>query len=137
MSTIIRTIEDPTPEKVRVGDYLTLRRHTPGGVGVEVRGTVHTWNVIYADYLTLKGWANKRFTIDGEHQMWTVTRIQREEVTASELIPFTTGYATITRGGAERRVWGIFQASRFYPIDIIDGEPYAAASWTDFVAIKP
>lgn len=133
MTTVVRMIENPTPEKIRERDYVTLRRLRPNGRGVEVRGTVHAFNRIYSDYLTLSGWANQRFHIDGDNPAWAVARIQREEEVTSPLIPFTTGHATINRGGVARRVWGIFQAGRFYPIDILDGEPYVATSWTDFI----
>lgn len=132
MTTAIRVIDNPTPEKIRVGDYVTLRRIRTNRTGVEVRGTVHHWDPIMADWLSLVGWPNQRFHIDGDGHPWAVARIQREEEVTSPLIPFTTGHATITRGGSQRRVWGIFQAGRFYPIDILDGEPYVASSWTDF-----
>ena len=134
-ATITRVIEEPSPEKIRQGDYITLRRIGPAGwAGVEVRGTVHRWDPIYADWLTLKGWPNRRFHIDGERPEWSVARITREEPVHSTAIPFTTGQATMHYPGQESwRTHGIFMAGIFYPL-YVDGRPMPRGRWTDFVA---
>jgi hypothetical protein len=139
MSTIIRVITDPSPEKIRVGDYVTLRR-TGGPYSNEVRGTVHRWDPIYADWLTFKGWPNQRFAIDGDHAQWSIARIQREETVHADDVPFVTGTATVSRRvpGERRdvrmphRERGIYMAGRFYPIGA-DGRPLPPAEWFDFV----
>jgi hypothetical protein len=136
-ATITRVIEEPRPEKIRQGDHITLRRIGPSGwAGVEVRGTVHRWDPVYADWLTLKGWPNRRFHIDGERPEWSVARITREEAVHSVLVPFTTGSATVYGSSPNPegiRMHGIFMAGIFYPLDH-HGRAMPRGPWTDFVA---
>jgi hypothetical protein len=135
MTTITRTITGPTPEKLRTGDYVTLRRlGRTNSPPVSVRGTVHRWDPIYADWLTLAGWPNQRFAIDGDGAQWTIDRIERSEV-VTEGIPFVTGEATVTYPGrrAERRR-GVYMAGKFYPLGDHGQAMAVPEAWTDFIA---
>lgn len=136
MTTFTRTIDNPTPDKIRVGDHVVLHRRE-GATPIEVRGTVHTFDPIYSDYLTLKGWANKRFHVDGHAAGWRVGQIRRNETVSGVNVPFSMGHATVERGGHDHRVWGIHLDGHFYPIDIIDGDTYRAAGFKDFVGSVP
>lgn len=141
MTTITQTITNPSPEKLRAGDYVTLRRmsrtNTPP---VSVRGTVHRWDPVYADWLTLAGWPNQRFAVDGPDAAWTIDRIARQ-LPAPAGVPFTTGTATVNRRvpGERRdvrrphRERGVFIAGRFYGLGA-DGRPLPPTEWSDFQA---
>jgi hypothetical protein len=134
MSTVIRVIEPATPENIKVGDYLTLRRIRAKGPGVEVRGTVNGFNRIWGDYLTLTGWPNQRFHIDGENPAWTVTRIQREEELPDQGVPFIAGHATVHNPGEPGvRRPGVLLHGVFYVVHSSEGN-YRPAHWTDFLA---
>lgn len=131
MTTVIRVIDNPTPEKIRVGDYVTLERI--GHKGVQVRGTVFRWDPVYADWLAIAGWANQRFAIDGGRVSWTVARIQREETVPHSGVPFSTGYATVERKDERPHgEWGIYLHGQFYAIDRKTGDVQPWAPWSSF-----
>ena len=131
---ITRTISNPSPEKLRERDFVTLRRLTHTNTPpVSVRGTVHRWDPIYADWLTLAGWPNQRFAVDGPNAQWTIDRIAREEETRDG-VPFTTGSATVTYPGERpQRYRGLYMAGRFYPLSSAGTALPVAPSYSDFV----
>lgn len=132
MTSVIRIIEPATPENIREGDYITLHRVAVPGAGVQVRGTVHRWDPVFADWLTIKGWPNQRFHIDGNGAGWTVTRIQREEELPDQGVPFIAGYASIDgEPSGQIRVPGVLLHGVFYVVHSSAGT-YRPAHWTDF-----